>query len=585
MAKASKPSTKHAPRNTQGHLIIEVHQNGVLQTNLSMPPAKKRRIITFGSKRSCDLWIEHGRVPEALGTFFVENNGFGVLLEPRFSGMVNTGAEFATVADLLRPQGALTALGTISDPLKVKLEKGSRGMLRLGDFDILFKVDRPKPPERQLYLMEGAKGGAFSGIAEDSQPERWSGILALFFAAIMFVPLTVWLTTVPSDKPRQLSDLPLDTLVMFVHPEHYRYLPKIYGKAFEPHQAVAQAIHWVEELQARWDAEDRGQVHVSKIPILAGFRRDSELPQTVQSWRETVAKRHSELEAQRTSPRSERFYSFQRRYPLFVAKTSGETLGSLYVRQLNRVDNINAAYRSLKSLIMSEQGFLTAHYTERGFKRAARFLSPEPESGSDKNFEPDVAHTLEHERYSLAEGWAAAASSSPYFLHAKFRSAPATESASAGMQTPLLVKTGLVAPAFLPEGVVGRASPEAEHNLVMNARYALGLLEVPPPAPTSATIDRSELEAVLIDRREEVRGCYEDALRHATATEGTLRVAWWIGLSGRARDVKVTRSDLDQGDARHLATCLENLILTWNFPRPRHAAIRVEYPFRFVIEK
>jgi hypothetical protein len=125
-------------------------------------------------------------------------------------------------------------------------------------------------------------------------------------------------------------------------------------------------------------------------------------------------------------------------------------------------------------------------------------------------------------------------------------------------------------------------NPQQQDDLINNIKYALNLMTTPPPPLPTPVLNRAEVDAVILDRREEIRGCYEDALRREGALQGSLKVAWWIGTNGKARDIEIGKANL-----RHerLMSCMRNLILSWNFPKPRYGAVKVEYPFRFVIEK
>lgn len=574
---------RHLSSAGKPNLYIEVRQRGVLQTALTLAPAKRRRVITLGSKPSCDLWVQYGRMPSAIKTFFVEGEHFGLMLEPRFSGMINTGHEFGSVAEKLRPQGALTALAAINVPLAIALATGSRGVLNLEGYDILFKVEKAAPLPKPVLASDHARRRLFDNLTQGSRLEKWPVLAAVICIGIMFVPLLAWVTAAPSTKPSSVLQLPQHVLYDFIHPEHFRYLPKIYGSSFNPDDAVPLAIKWVLELQQRWDAEDRGESYASPVPLLGDFNRPQLAQERVRRWQETVKRRHGALEATRVDPKSDRYFRFQKPYPTLVVQTSGSSAGSLYARQLSRIDGFDATYRALHSVILAEQEFLTQHYRERGYERKGLFVSPLPEARKD--FEPDEAFANEGKMFAAAEGWAAFSSQRPYLLRGRKKSGRTLAEQKRNYPVPGLLQTGLLVPSFLVPRESGGTPGEAEAQLLSNTKYALGVLSIPPAPLPRGTIDQTELEAVLLDRREEVRGCYEDSLQRQADLEGTLRLGWWIDLSGKARTVQVAQSDLKSSESPRLISCLENLILSWNFPRPRHAAVRVVYPFRFVIEK
>jgi hypothetical protein len=580
MSKSPRETASARLGSHREHLIIEVRQNGVLQAALDLAPGKRRRLVHLGSKKSCELWVDLAQLPAELPLFYCESNRFGVLLEPRLAGIVNNGTEFANVAELLRPQGALSALASINDPLSVSLGAGARGMLHLGGYDILFKVERPATQNHRPYLGAGAGGGLLSAFAQETPQDKIAAALALVFALIIFVPACIWLLMAPSQKPTTIMDLPQPLLQTFVHPDHFRYLPKIYGETYNTQQSVHLALQWVQQLQLRWDAEEEGKAFASSVPLLAAYTRQGRTEAIVTGWQDSISQRHDALDAVRTNPKSDRYYSFQKPYPVLVTDTPGGTLGSLYTRQVNRIAAMDATYRSLRSLILSEQDYLGAHYSERGFDRETAFSAP-----TQENSKTDDLFLKERERFAFAEGWAQRATQSRFFAVAQRPSSRLGEGAQVQRTVAVLMPTGFVAPRFLAPILGWQPSAESELYMLANAEYALGLRPVPPAPQPKAWIDRKEVNAVLIDRREEIRACYEDALRRKDDLEGTLLLRWSIAQTGKAKDIHLVGSGWAQNHHKGLMSCLENLILSWNFPRPRHAAVQVEYPFRFVIEK
>jgi hypothetical protein len=574
----SNKTSKIKPASNQFCLFIEVRQAGVVQADLLVPSGPKKREIVFGSRKNSDLWIELAKIPDAIKVFFCDGGKFGVFLEPRIDGFVNTGSEFGSVSEFLKPRGALAKLAAIADPYRVKLDPGARGVLKIGDFDILFKVEKPLPPERQRFFLDGAASKLFEPIQMDSESEKWARYLGFIFASLIFVPLIVWLVKAPHYSPASISQMSPKFLQQFVHPDHFRYLPKIYGLQYSPDHSVEQAVEWITQLQARWNAEETGQKFNSSIPILKDFVRTDQFAGIEESWKEKVTKTQSEIEQNRTSKQSPRYYQFQKKSPVIVTTTAGAEKGSLYVRQLNRIQSIEASYGSMKTLVLAEQKFLNDYYAERGFDAKEQFKAPH--KADAKNVETSQEFETEKKLYAAADGWVQLANQSRFFS----RSLAINSDEQTKPTVAWLEKSGFIAPAFAMETNQDSLTLDAQQqdDLINNIKYALNLMTIPPPPLPTPVLNRAEVDAVILDRREEIRGCYEDALRREGALQGSLKVAWWIGTNGKARDIQLGASNL-----RHerLMSCMRNLILSWNFPKPRYGAVKVEYPFRFVVEK
>jgi hypothetical protein len=153
--------------------------------------------------------------------------------------------------------------------------------------------------------------------------------------------------------------------------------------------------------------------------------------------------------------------------------------------------------------------------------------------------------------------------------------ASAKRLASAPVSTLWLKRDGVVSPDW-SGATAGTNGVEA--SLVQNVRYALGTAPL-PPAPTPAPrIDKMQVEYVLVSHKEEIRACYEAALRRNHRASGVVKIQWVIDLRGRVRDPRVVRSEIE--DAA-LSTCLSARIMGWTFPRPVNGPVSFEYPFQF----
>lgn len=84
-------------------------------------------------------------------------------------------------------------------------------------------------------------------------------------------------------------------------------------------------------------------------------------------------------------------------------------------------------------------------------------------------------------------------------------------------------------------------------------------------------LDTSSSEAPEVSRKIAsvylggLRRCYKDALKRDPSIRGALRLSFTVLENGRTRDGKVTAPDAELG------TCVEGLLRSWVFPRPRDA--------------
>ena len=139
-----------------------------------------------------------------------------------------------------------------------------------------------------------------------------------------------------------------------------------------------------------------------------------------------------------------------------------------------------------------------------------------------------------------------------------------------------LGEDGALAPAFLA-GRLGMPQTGAD-NLLENARYAAEIKALPPPPKPKSVINMLDVDLLVYAKREELRACYEAALRRDKAVGGT--VEWLVELDtgGALRGLKVARSDIQD---REFLFCLKERVKGWSFPAPKGGDIAFRYPFRF----
>jgi len=97
--------------------------------------------------------------------------------------------------------------------------------------------------------------------------------------------------------------------------------------------------------------------------------------------------------------------------------------------------------------------------------------------------------------------------------------------------------------------------------------------------PAAAMVSPSAIRSVVASHRDEVRRCYERALRARPGLQGRVTVRFAIAPSGRVRSVHAEASAL----GRDLESCLEKRISRWRFPAasPSRGEVRISYPFVF----
>lgn len=566
--------------------MIEVRQNGILQCEASVPAQGRQRAVSFGRHRKNQLSVEFGKVPETIPLFTFRDGSYFALLEPRIEGFVNNGAEFGTVAEFLTPIGSLSKLASVADPFALRLGDQARGVLRLGEFEILFKIGRPKSARYSSRTSASISRAPFAPPTADTALERHIIWAALAFALFIFVPGLIWLTMAPYKKITSLERLPDHFLIQFIHPEHFRFLPRIYAEEYRADHAVAQAMHWVSELQRRWDAEMVGAPAHSNIPLLNNYTRKISFEHIEEGWRSHQQKTYQELEKKRQSSASPRYYSFQSQYPVLALETAGGSNGSLYLRHLTRIRQLDTAYDSLRQMIEIEQEFVNRSIEEMGGQRKGIFSEPTPPRDQDYAVDPEFAR--ESDRFRAAEGWSRRAAQSIYWS-SHYRAAREQKAIEESLtkqghvSRPAILwvkKESLLTPTFASPDA--KRSSAAEQALLRNALYADGVIHIPPPPQPKPILDRKRVELVVIDRREEVRGCYESALRRNPKLEGLLRLSWEVNTKGQGQNVKIVSSSIASVD---LVQCMKQLLLDWRYPKSKHGPVRVAFPFRFQVER
>lgn len=91
-------------------------------------------------------------------------------------------------------------------------------------------------------------------------------------------------------------------------------------------------------------------------------------------------------------------------------------------------------------------------------------------------------------------------------------------------------------------------------------------------------IDESVLQKVLSKYLSKFQYCYEKALLSDASLSGAIVMQWVIHPGGRASDVKVVKSALNNAA---LHSCLSRELGSINYPSPNGGSVTVKYPFAF----
>lgn len=118
----------------------------------------------------------------------------------------------------------------------------------------------------------------------------------------------------------------------------------------------------------------------------------------------------------------------------------------------------------------------------------------------------------------------------------------------------------------------------------------------PPAAPIRQELDPPQAEAdddseerqaiaytqgikfVVHYHKPQIAGCYESTFKTGSPVSGRLDIGFIIDTVGRARKVATLTNSIGNSQ---LATCIEQLIADWQFPRPPNGEFATSYPFVF----
>jgi hypothetical protein len=563
----SKPKAKQV---REVFLSISVVQAGAEQISAQMPLSSwRRRAVHMGSHTSAELFLPHSQLPKRQALFRVGKGKVSVQIDPRFEGFLNDGKRFGTIKEFVSPRGSLRDLATVLEPLEVPLTRGARGCLSLGGYEILFRVDfAPAPPVLRLYALVGAGRGFLQPAAVHLPIERWGFLVGALCAAAFFGPLTLWLLKSPREAFTGIAHLPEDYATALVHPDHYAALPFVFRERLETENPTSLAIEAVTSLKKRWEDESQKGVELG-LEFLSDFPYfPSDVPRKEEL--ELRARRaYQSFHSSQMRLSSPRFLSALAHTPRVFVNTAGVSQGSFYVRQVRNIRNLKRMWKAIESQGLAEQEFLMEYLKESGARMEKPYDIPKMEVITGPSPSPEFLRD---------QGWRDLAKKrAEETQHSEMREVLLRWSETPAQEGVVwLSSDGALAPAFL----VGKLtlSEKPVDALIFNARLATGQVPLPPPVKPKPVINMLDVDLLVYGRREEIRACYESALKRNSSIAGEVR--WHFGIDEQGKIVESAIAKSSISDRAFLA-CLKERVESWKFPKSRNGISTFQYPFRF----
>lgn len=572
--------------NQNTFLFLQVFQTGALQVE------KKVKIDSFFSKKvkigarpSCDIFIPFARTLLEMGIFKVGRNKVDIILDPRLDGFLSTGNKYGNLKEFTSPRGSLLQLSSVEDPLIVSLDYGSRGKIQFNGFDIAFKIEKEAPKYKEMKIQKIEKN-IFQMPEYDAPIERKVIPISLIATGLAFLPVLFWLLKAPMQPTSGLINLAQDVLIRFIAPENIRLLPFIYKTKYDPNNNEKLAIFWVFELQRRWEAAEIGKNAQSIIPFLENSHKYVDPAVTIENWEKNIYNNYYSLEKSRTSKESDRYFSFLKPYPAFTSVVSGIEGGSQYVTLIKRLKQLENTDKAIIEYLEEEHLILKEFYETEYRARKPGIIDP-PSTGQVLGPQPDKSFYNELKNYKEAERNAKIAENSTYRNTvikniSKAKDLESNNPSSLFNSVIWIPSDGLIIPSDFRRSNDKVGNDIDFNNMMHNAYYSVGVYKIPPLPPPKATIDYKMVDFVIFNKKEEIRSCYNSALRKMPGLQGNLTISWRILENGKAKDIVIVESSMNN---KNLIACLESRLEVWNFPKPKNGSVVITYPFQFIVTK
>lgn len=576
MANYKNDKKKILNKNT--FLFLQIFQSGAFQLE------KKIKVnslffkkISIGSNENCDLFIPFARNLIEINIFKVGRNSVEIILDPRLDGFIKTDNKFGTVKEFISPRGSLIQLSSIEDPLLVSLAYGSRGKIKFFDFDIIFKIEKEIINNKEIKVQK-ISNNIFQLPEYDLPIERNVIPISLIATIFTFFPILIWLMKSPLQADTGLINLPQEIAIKFIAPENIRLLPFVYKSKYNGNDNEKLAIFWIFQLQKRWESAEVGINYQSIIPFLQNAHNYIETGTPIDNWEKNIYKNYKYLDNTRISKYSDRYFSFLKPYPAFSSVISGIEGSSQYVtllkrlRQLKNTDNAILEYLSEEHLILKD-----LYETEYHSKKIG-IVDP-PSTGQVIGPQPDKSFNIEYKNYKSAEQEAKIAENSSF---RKNLIKNMNQETSLSNSVIWISNDDLIIPSDFRRSKMLDDDLTQINNMMHNAYYSVGIYKIPPLPRPKATIDSKLVDFVIFNKQEEIRSCYNSALRKFPNLQGSLVISWKILENGKAKDISIVNTSMVN---KNLLTCIESRVAVWNFPKPKNGYVVVTYPFQFTTTK
>lgn len=576
-AKTKKIVFKKLHKKTR--LVVEISQKGVIQQRriLTVSSLFKKQ-IDVGSGRLLTFSIRNSKLPKSMTLFVAGRREAGVVLSRALSGFVNTGHEHADVESFLEER-----LVSGEKELVLPLLENARGSLVFRDFSISFKLVKPVlKNKKKKRPISGAGLGVFTLSSKKTPLEQSSLLVAAVLGLLCVGGIYSLIKSSREVAPRGLTNLSSELQFGLIHPIHYEMMPIVYRNEYATDKANSQILKWVEAFMSRANKLEQGQPHQSKFEILNSGVGITSLAAQQKEWQDLQTKESDLVFTRKQTDLNTRYFKFIKGGVEFTTQTSGDYLGSIRLQQRRRIHQLNKAYEVIKSRYFYEFETLNAAYEKFEIKFEKPGVRPKigriPEvpigKGSGIRYEEDFAR--ERERIASAKEFFTVANAT------KLRDELMASLANENKQT-RLASVAWLSEDSLVRGLT-KSSRSRSHvdNLWKNAEMALDPSLVPTPQPPKAWIDMSEVHRVIFTKREQVKACYDSALRRNPELTGKLKLGWVVALNGKAKGVIARETSLSDGA---FVGCIKTRLQTWQFPKPKNGEVFITYPFEFDVSE
>lgn len=129
-----------------------------------------------------------------------------------------------------------------------------------------------------------------------------------------------------------------------------------------------------------------------------------------------------------------------------------------------------------------------------------------------------------------------------------------------------------------PDSLSSGAKKEQQRPHAIGTRDGGAKAQPPGPAPVG-NLSKDEITKVLKRHQNEVRHCYEQALRLKPELAGKIAVKFIVGATGDVLDSEIASDTLND---ENLKACMLKLVRSWKFPEPRGGGnVTITYPWVF----